>query len=222
MTYRITKACEGPIRFCFVNIGQGEERDTSEEFESLTKLTNRRDWAMACVCVPEPENSLSPWEGPAVFGDRSFGSGAGETLRIITESILPELSEKLNDPVFIIEGYSFAGLFALWASYNTDAFTAVCGVSPSVWFPGWNGYADKTEQKCRVLYVSIGKSEKKTRNRLMCTVEDDVRRQYERSKAALGEDMCKLEYNEGNHFTDVPLRRAKAMAFCLKTLCKNS
>ena len=77
---------------------------------------------------------LSPWEAPAVFGKDDFGSGASETLG----ELLSLCGNKSK--TYFIGGYSLAGLFALWAAYQTDAFFGVAAASPSVWFPGFVEY----------------------------------------------------------------------------------
>ena len=76
---------------------------------------------------------------PAVWGTEGFGEGADDTLRIITDSLIPEAlgSGMLSDkPSIFLGGYSLAALFALWAGYQRP-FDGICAASPSVWFPGW-------------------------------------------------------------------------------------
>ena len=52
---------------------------------------------------------LSPWNALPVFGQESFGEGAGETLRFISEKLIPLTTEEYasgsNLPV-ILGGYS--------------------------------------------------------------------------------------------------------------------
>lgn len=86
---------------------------------------------------------LSPWNAPAVFGNDAFGDGAGETL----SGVLAEL----NNPgkKYYFGGYSLAGLFALWAAYQTDVFSDVAAASPSMWFPGFTGYMEEHDIKSR-------------------------------------------------------------------------
>ena len=51
-------------------------------------------------------------------------------------------------------GYSLAGLFALWAVYQTDFFAGTAAVSPSVWYPGWLGYAEEHRALTPAVYLS--------------------------------------------------------------------
>ncbi len=150
---------------------------------------------------------LSPWEAPAVFGKESFGSGASETL--------DELLELCGDKsrTYYIGGYSLAGLFALWAAYQTDVFKGAAAASPSVWFPGFAGYMKNNEIRTGTVYLSLGDREEKTRNPVMATAGDRIREAY----ALLKERglNCVLEWNEGNHFKDADLRTARAFAWVL-------
>ena len=78
-----------------------------------------------------------------MFGNDAFGDGAGETLSgVLTE---------LNNPgkKYYLGGYSLAGLFALWAAYQTDVFSDVAAASPSMWFPGFTGYMEEHHIKSR-------------------------------------------------------------------------
>ena len=57
-----------------------------------------------------------------------------------------------------------AGLFSLWAAYQTDAFAGVAAASPSIWFPDF--LQDMKEHGIRTesVYLSLGDREEKTRN----------------------------------------------------------
>ena len=108
--------------------------------------------------VKDWNHDLSPWKAPAVFGRDQFGDGAEETLA--------EVLKTCNDrnKTYIIGGYSLAGLFALWAAYQTDAFSAVAAASPSVWFPGFSEYMKERIPQVRSVYLSLGDREEKARN----------------------------------------------------------
>ena len=189
-----------------------------EEFE-LIGGTAQRSAALAYFRIDDWFSELSPWDAPPVFGKQAFGHGAGETLRFITEDFLPELSAKLgakeNIPR-ILGGYSLAGLFALWAGYETDAFYAVAAASPSVWFEGWTEYVSGRRFKARAAYLSLGDREEKTKNRTMARVGERIRAQYALFKTQIGENNCFLEWNEGGHFVEPARRTAKAFIWCLE------
>ena len=166
------------------------------------------NFCLIAVRIDDWNNDLSPWEAPAVFGKESFGSRASETL--------DELLELCGDKsrTYYLGGYSLAGLFALWAAYQTDVFKGVVATSPSVWFPGFAEYMKKNEIKTNTVYLSLGNREEKTRNPIMATVGDRIREAYVLLKERGGVN-CILEWNEGNHFKDADIRTARAFAWAL-------
>ena len=191
--------------------------DSLEQEYGLIRQLCGTDTALAAFSVSDWNCDLSPWDAEAVFGGRSFGHGAGETLNFLQESLVPRVLSELSagDSLpLILGGYSLAGLFALWAAYEFGSFAAVSAVSPSVWFPGWLDYAKTRRPKAGYIYLSLGTKEEKTRNRTMAAVGDCIRAQHE----LLGPQRSTLEWNEGNHFTDPSLRCAKGFAWCVKQL----
>ena len=163
------------------------------------------DFALATFLIEDWNVELTPWKAAPVFGKEPFGDGAGKTLRFITEELLPHLQPQI--PV-ILGGYSLSALFALWAGYTTDAFTAIAAASPSVWYPGWMDFARTRTPKADRIYLSLGDAEEKTRNRVMASVGGCIREQ-----ASLLEEQgidTTLVWNPGNHFKDADIRTAKA------------
>lgn len=162
---------------------------------------------LIAVRINDWNNELSPWEAPAVFGKEGFGDGASKTL----EELLKLCADR--EKTYYIGGYSLAGLFALWAAYQTDVFSGVAAASPSVWFPGFDEYMKENEIRTDTVYLSLGDREEKTRNPVMATVGDKIRKAY----TLLSERgvNCTLEWNDGNHFKDADIRTAKAFAWVL-------
>ena len=113
-----------------------------------------------------------------------------------------------------IGGYSLAGLFALWAAYREDSFEGVAAASPSVWFPGFLSMAEKETLKAKRVYLSLGDKEEKTKNPVMATVGDSIRRLHQIYEDADGVNSV-LEWNEGNHFREPELRMAKGYAWVI-------
>ena len=172
----------------------------------ITENCNK-NFRLIAVRIDDWNNDLSPWEAPAVFGKESFGSGASKTL--------VELAELCSDKgkTYYLGGYSLAGLFSLWAAYQTDAFDGVAAASPSMWFPGFAEYMKENRIRTAKVYLSLGDKEEKTRNPVMATVGDRIREAYVLLKECAVN--CILEWNEGNHFKDAALRTAKAFAWVL-------
>ena len=160
---------------------------------------------------------LTPWPAPATFtGQQDFGDGAANTLNRIMDAIPAQQGDsKASDrPKIILGGYSLAGLFALWAGYQTDAFDGIVAASPSVWYPGWEAYMANHRMKCQNVYLSQGDREERTRNPVMRTVGDRIKMQAEfcRKQGI----RCILEWNEGNHFKDPDKRTATGFAWIMK------
>jgi hypothetical protein len=180
------------------------------EVELIKSLTAKPFILVACQ-VEAWNSELSPWEAPAVFGKDNFGSGANKTLSYITKSIIPFIKNEYSGIIdFYLGGYSLAGLFSLWSGYQTDSFKGVAGVSPSVWFPGWDSFIKSNEMKAARTFLSLGDREEKTRNKVMATVGDRIKMQYDN----LYND-CVLEWNSGNHFADPDKRTAKGFAWLI-------
>ena len=151
---------------------------------------------------------LSPWKAPAVFGKDDFGDNADSTLNEILEYC------KDGTKTYYLGGYSLAGLFSLWASYQTDLFSGVAAASPSMWFPKFTDYMkNHTIKSCNV-YLSLGDKEEKTRNPVMAEVGNKISEAYNLLKD--NDINCTLEWNEGNHFKDADFRTAKAFLWVLK------
>ena len=86
---------------------------------------------------------MAPWDSPAVFKNgEPFTGGADNYLRLLVEEIMPEAKKELPGPPAWrgIAGYSLAGLFALYAVYQTDVFSRAGCMSGSLWFPGFKEY----------------------------------------------------------------------------------
>ena len=174
------------------------------EVREIQKLTEV-DFCLIAIKVQNWNLDLSPWKAPAVFGKEGFGGGADKTL----EEVLKYCSDR--DKTYIIGGYSLAGLFALWAAYQTDVFAAVAAASPSIWFPGFVDFMKENEIHSKAVYLSLGDKEEKARNPVMATVGACIRE----ASDILKEKGIKtiLEWNQGNHFKDADLRTAKAFAW---------
>ena len=186
------------------------------EVEEIRRLSGR-DFTLAAFRVDDWNADLSPWEAPPVFGDEAFAGGAEATLRYVIEELITELTgaKSAVERKIYIGGYSLAGFFALWAVYQTDLFSGAAAASPSVWFPGWIEYAGSHAVKAEKVYLSLGDKEEKTRNPVMRTVGDNIRKQYELLQADGSCKGCTLEMNQGNHFKEPDIRTAKGFAWLL-------
>ena len=171
----------------------------------------------AAIPVESWNDALSPWEAPAVWGTQGFGGNATDTLCFLTEQVIPVLKQQFELPEnvrIILGGYSLAGLFALWASTQTDLFYGVAAASPSVWFPGWMEFEQQHPVQAPRVYLSLGDKEERTKNPVMAAVGDHIRTLHGHL-AERGAD-CTLEWNSGGHFKDADLRTAKAFQWVME------
>lgn len=182
-----------------------------KETAHIKELTGGQNFCLKAVRVNSWNTDLSPWTAPAVFGDEDFGEGASRTLEILLREIIPEILSE-NEKIYL-GGYSLAGLFALWAGYQTDFFEGIAAASPSIWFPGFTDYMRANTFRAGAVYLSLGDREERTKNPFMSQVGNAIRDGYAVLRNA-GIN-CTLEWNKGNHFKNPDLRTAKAFAWLM-------
>ena len=195
----------------------GEHELQSIDHEVAAIAQSNRKYLFVAIPVESWNDALSPWEAPAVWGKESFGGKAGDTLRFLTEQVIPTLKQQYPLPEnvkIILGGYSLAGLFALWASTQTKLFYGIAAASPSVWFPGWMEYEQQHPIQAQHIYLSLGDKEEHTKNAVMAAVGDNIRTLHSRL-IERGAD-CTLEWNSGGHFKDADLRTAKAFRWTME------
>ena len=197
----------------------GEHELQSMDHEVTVIAQSSWNFLFAAVPVKSWNDELSPWKSPAVWGKESFGGKAADTLRFLTEQAIPTLKQQFALPEnvrIILGGYSLAGLFALWASTQTDLFYGVAAASPSVWFPGWIEFEQQHPIQTQHIYLSLGDREERTKNLTMAAVGGNIRALH-RELAGRGKN-CTLEWNNGGHFKDADLRTAKAFRWAMEDM----
>ena len=195
--------------------GEHELQSMDNEVAAIAQSAHR--FLFAAIPVESWNDALSPWKSPAVWGKQGFGGKAAETRRFLMEQVIPILKQQLRLPEnvkIILGGYSLAGLFALWASTQTDLFYGVAAASPSVWFPGWMEFEQQYPIQAQHIYLSLGDKEERTKNAVMAVVGDNIRTLHSRL-AERGADFT-LEWNSGGHFKDAGLRTAKAFRWAME------
>ena len=189
----------------------GEHELQSMDDEVAAIAQSNRKYLFAAIPAESWNDALSPWKAPAVWGKQGFGGNAADTLRFLMEQVIPILKQQFPLPEnvkIILGGYSLAGLFALWASTQTDLFYGVAAASPSVWFPGWIEFEQQHPIQTQHIYLSLGDKEEHTKNAVMAAVGDNIRVLHSQLTAH-GVD-CTLEWNSGGHFKGADLRTARA------------
>lgn len=198
-------------------LGEHEKNLIEEEIKLIADSCSHDQWCIITVVVDDWNHELTPWAVEVPKPEQSFGCGADQKLKDV-EKIIAEFENMYpnSDRRYAIAGYSLAGLFALWSSYQTKSFEGVVACSPSVWYPGWTEYAGSHDTYASCVYLSLGKKEHKTRNVLMSKVLDAIKTQH-----TLLEDQdinTVLEMNEGNHFADVTKRMVQGICWILGSI----
>ena len=165
------------------------------------------------VQVDSWNDDLSPWPAAPIFGEAGFAGNAEKLLTRIKNEVIVPLSSVSSDIKIFAGGYSLAGLFVLWAAYQTNLFEGIAAVSPSVWFPGFVDFVHNNKILTNRVYLSLGDKEAKTRNQILAQVANDIRDVYTSLEDYRLSSI--LVWNQGNHFKEPALRMAKGFAWLL-------
>ena len=200
----LTKSEDGPCLYWCTGAGE-----SLQAVADTLRLEKRSHTLIACQSA-DWDRDYSPWPAPPVFDKQGFAGQGEQTLAQIRAFFTQDGAAERPRA---IGGYSLAGLFSLWSAAQVDDFAAVAAVSPSVWFPGWRAYADQHALRSRVVYLSLGDREEKSRNPVLASVGDAIRRE----DARLSERGVRhtLQWNVGNHFQDAEKRCADGFAWCM-------
>ena len=187
------------------------DESNPEDYEQIyQKVSNEHQLCMISVSIHDWQGELSPWSAPAIFGKHDFAGNAAKFLAEL-EGFWKWFKDEYNieSNQMYLCGYSLAGLFALWASSQTNLFTKIVAVSPSVWYFNFVEYMQQNPIQTREVYMSLGDKEANAKNKVMATVKDC----FEAVIQILQKQNIPLtyEYNPGNHFQDVELRMKKGI-----------
>ena len=149
-----------------------DSNDTAELERQITYIedNSQTPFIHIAVRINKWNAELTPWPAPPVFGKVPFGDGAHSTLLYIIEQLIPTLKTQfaleLNKSNTILGGYSLAGLFSLWVSYQQNVpFHGIVSASPSAWYTGWLDYANSHQPQVEHAYLSLGDKEEKTKTK---------------------------------------------------------
>ena len=76
----------------------GEHELQSMDHEVATIAQSSRNFLFAAIPVESWNDALSPWEAPAVWGKQGFGGKAADTLRFLTERVIPHAEAAVSSP----------------------------------------------------------------------------------------------------------------------------
>ncbi len=126
-----------------------------------TQVAGCLPFTLVAVSDLDWNHDMVPWDSPPAFKNTNPCTGGGdEYLRLLTEEIIPTTEKALNGvPRWRgIAGYSPAGLFVLYAIYQTDLFSRVGSMSGSLLTPRGVQRACflYTDNASHLLFDSIG------------------------------------------------------------------
>ncbi len=130
-----------------------------ETVKLVESHTGRLDLGFCALCCQKPRDEMGPWEaGPFPDGWFSFGYGRF-TLEDLKKHVIDPIRSKQFTTRFYIGGCGLSGLFALWATYQLRDFSGAACISPSVWFPGFQQYAEENQPLTKRIYLEIDRRE---------------------------------------------------------------
>lgn len=192
--------------------------DEGQQVFDIAQAAGCPSFTLVAISDLDWNHDMAPWDSPAAFKKgEPFTGGAGDYLRLLVEEIIPRAEKELAGPPAWrgIAGYSLAGLFALYAIYQTDVFSRVGCISGSLWFPGFKEYIFSHEPKRRpdCIYFSLGEKEAKTRNPVLKTVQENTE-EIQTFYQNKGVDTV-FQLNPGNHFAQGIERTAAGIQWLL-------
>ena len=198
----------------YLNTFSGE----GQKIYEAARAANYPQFTLVAISDLDWNHDMVPWDSPSAFKNAEpCTGGADDYLRLPTEEIIPTAERKIAGvPRWRgIAGYSLAGLFALYAIYQTDLFSRVGSMSGSLWFPSMKEYIFSHEPKRLpdYMYFSLGDKESKTRNPILRSVRQNTE-EIQAFFQDKGIDTV-FQLNPGNHYNHAVERTATGLCWLL-------
>ena len=213
-TVSIFPSSEPGAPIIYLNTFSGEGQKICETAQAAGCLP----FTLVAISDLDWNHDMVPWDSPPAFkNSEPCTGGADDYLHLLTEEIIPAAEKEINGvPRWRgIAGYSLAGLFALYAIYQTDLFSRIGSMSGSLWFPRMKDYIFSHEPKRWPdrMYFSLGDKESKTRNPILRSVRQNTEEihAFYQSK---GIDTV-FQLNSGNHYDHAAERTAAGLCWLL-------
>ena len=183
--------------------------------DGLKGLSEKCGVSIAVIEAVDWNNDLTPWPAEGVFKKaKPFGGEATSFLEKLTHEILPETERDLGieNAERALLGVSLSGLFAVWAAFNTDAFTNIISISGSLWYDGFIEWMEKQtpSPQLKKVCMLLGEKEKNSKEKRMATVEERTLAAADILKAK-SQAAVSFELVEGTHFSPILPRMERAM-----------
>ena len=172
------------------------------------------DTVFVSIKVEEWNRYLSPYKAENPFRKGEFFEGEGDVLlSSIKDELVPRVENNEDDIQRYLVGYSMGGLFSLYSSLVSDLWDGVGSVSGSLWFEDFDTFVSKNVPSTKKIYLSLGKKEKESSNKVLKSVEDKTKVIYD---TLMTENIeCTFVLNEGGHFQDEEKRIRDAISYLL-------
>ena len=189
-----------------------------QKIYEAVRAANYPQFTLVAISDLDWNHDMVPWDSPSAFKNAEpCTGGADDYLRLLTEEIIPTAEREIAGvPRWRgIAGYSLAGLFALYAIYQTDLFSRVGSMSGSLWFPSMKEYIFSHEPKRLpdYMYFSLGDKESKTRNPILRSVRQNTE-EIQSFFQDKGIDTV-FRLNPGNHYDHAAERTAAGLCWLL-------
>lgn len=183
-------------------------------FDGLKELTEKYGVSFVVIENINWNDDMTPWPAEGVFKKaKPFGGQAASFLDKLTNEIIPEIEKTLSveDAERTIMGVSLSGLFAVWACFNTNAFTNIINISGSLWYDGFTEWMKEQtpSPQLKKVCMLLGEKEKNAKEKRMATVEERTHTAAEILKANSQASVL-FELVDGTHFSPILPRLERA------------
>lgn len=173
-------------------------------------------YSVSIVVIPDVNwnDDMTPWPAEGVFKKaKPFGGRAASFLDKLTNEIIPEAENGLGvvNAERTVMGVSLSGLFAVWAGFNSKAFTNIISISGSLWYDGFVEWMEKQtpSPQLKKVCMLLGEKEKNAKDKRMATVEERTLAAAEMLKTQSQATVI-FELVEGTHFSPILPRLDRA------------
>ena len=187
----------------------------------IARLTEAADTAPFVMVSPgeiDWDRDYTPWPSAQLPG-REMSGGGDAFFAFIRDSLLPQAALLFPGRGRLgVLGYSLGGLFALYAAARADSpFDCAASLSGALWYENFDAWLHGAGlPRLKRVYLSLGRREARGGRGALGSVGEKTQAVCALLAGRLGEDNVSFEWNNGNHFFQIPERIAKALV----NLCK--
>ncbi len=167
-------------------------------------------------------DEMTPWPIPPISRkDMPCTGGADSYLPKLVHEMLPKICGELpaQPDYCALAGYSLAGLFAVYAAFQTACFERIASASGSLWYPDFIPFVQshKVSEQTKFMYFSLGDRERHTKNSCLASVEHNTLQLVEHfSSCGI---TTSFQMVPGNHFQNAIGRIADGIRWMLSQRC---